>query len=86
MLSSGISSQSALPGRAMNELLRPLAPAGSSTVPGAAGTPAAAAGLTVTINQNFLGPTTSGGRLQEINWNVRYATQARTETVAGVAQ
>jgi phage-related protein len=84
MLSSGIDSRSALPASAMNELLRPLAPAGRSRTPAAA--PAAAvAGSAVEINQNFFGPTTSGGRLQEMNWTARYATQARTETVGGVA-
>lgn len=83
MLSAGISSQSALPAAAMSDLLRPLAPASASQVP--AGTPAAATGSTVEINQNFFGPTTSGGRLQEMNWTTRYATQARAETVGGVA-
>jgi hypothetical protein len=83
MLSAGISSQSALPARAMSELLRPLAPAGRSPAP--ASSPAVATGSTVEINQNFFGPTTSGGRLAEMNWTTRFATQARTETMAGVA-
>jgi hypothetical protein len=40
----------------------------------------------VTVNQIFNGPTTSGGRLNEITWNIRYATQARTEVMDGVAR
>jgi hypothetical protein len=67
----------------MSELLRPLAPAGRSPAP--ASSPAVATGSTVEINQNFFGPTTSGGRLAEMNWTTRFATQARTETMAGVA-
>ena len=39
----------------------------------------------VTLNQNFYGPTTSGGRLREIHWTLRYATIARAEKVEGVA-
>lgn len=83
MLSSGISSESALPAGAMNDLLAPLVP--SAPRPAAAPALTAATGSTVEINQNFYGPTTSGGRLQELNWTARYATQARTETVGGVA-
>lgn len=89
MLSSGIDSQVALPARAMSNVLAPLTPtsaqsvlpgtSGSQAVAGTSGSPA------VEINQNFFGPTTSGGRLQELNWTARYATQARTETVGGVA-
>jgi phage-related protein len=39
----------------------------------------------VVVNQNFYGPTTSGGRLKEIDWTLRYATSGRRERVAGVA-
>jgi phage-related minor tail protein len=38
----------------------------------------------VNVQQIFTGPTTSGGRLQEMNWNIRYATQSRREIVGGV--
>jgi len=38
-----------------------------------------------TINQNFFGPTTSGGRLQELQWTLKYATSARRELFEGVA-
>lgn len=31
----------------------------------------------VTVNQNFYGPTTSGGRLNEIDWTLRYAVGSR---------
>jgi phage-related protein len=84
MLSSGIDSGVELPARALASVLTPLTPAGAqSALPGAAGVATATAGTV--INQNFFGPTTSGGRLQEMNWTTRYATQARTETVGGVA-
>lgn len=39
----------------------------------------------VQINQNFYGPTTSGGRLREIDWTMRYATRARAAKTEGVA-
>ena len=83
MLSSGIDSRSALPANAMNDLLRPLAPTGRPAS-AAASAPPAATGSAVEVNMNFFGPTTSGGRLQEMNWTARYATQARPETVEGV--
>jgi TP901 family phage tail tape measure protein len=34
----------------------------------------------VKIDQNFYGPTTSGGRLREMEWTMRYATKARAES------
>lgn len=39
----------------------------------------------VVVNQNFYGPTTSGGRLRELDWTVRFASAARAESTAGVA-
>lgn len=48
-------------------------------VKGSSGTP------DVKITQIFNGPTTSGGRLRELDWTVRYATKARGETISGVA-
>ena len=38
----------------------------------------------VNLTQVFTGPTTSGGRLAEMTWNIRYATQARNEVIGGV--
>lgn len=99
MVSDGITANVRLPARAMERALAPVAPGGraleplrrstSSPVPNVA--PAAASASTagvgdVSVVQQFFGPTTSGGRLQEINWNVRYATQSRRETIGGVAR
>ena len=91
MIADGISTNVNLPARAMANALAPLAPQGTVTQSTAlrrpVATPAeanAAAGVTVT--QNFLGPTTSGGRLAEMTWNIRYATQARNEVIGGVAR
>lgn len=36
---------------------------------------------TVVINQNYYGPTTSGGRRNEMVWAARYATRARPQRV-----
>jgi hypothetical protein len=84
MLASGIDSGVELPARALSSVLTPFTPSGAqSALPGATGVATATSGTV--INQNFFGPTTSGGRLQEMNWTTRYATQARTETVGGVA-
>lgn len=38
----------------------------------------------VKLINNFFGPTTSGGRMREIDWTLRYATNARTERFGGV--
>lgn len=37
------------------------------------------------VVQNYYGPTTSGGRLQEMDWTLRYATKARSYASAGMA-
>lgn len=99
MVSEGITANVNLPARAMERALAPVAPGGRALEPlrrvtqssGTSGVPAAASvpvrGVgDVSVVQQFFGPTTSGGRLQEINWNVRYATQARRETIGGVAR
>jgi hypothetical protein len=89
MIADGIQANMNLPARAMANALAPLAPQGSATRSAAAMNPftgATAANTGVTVNQNFLGPTTSGGRLNEMTWNIRYATQARNETIGGVAR
>src|SRR5690606_6511795 len=82
MVADGIQTNVNLPARAMQNALAPLAPDGAVTQSvgqGAARRTAPVASPAndgVSITQIFNGPTTSGGRLQEINWNVRYATQA----------
>lgn len=92
MIADGITQNVNLPSRAMERALAPLAPTGSvtrSAAPQRAAGPAPAAVAAadgVSVTQIFTGPTTSGGRLAEINWNVRYATQARRETIGGVAR
>jgi hypothetical protein len=89
MIADGIQANMNLPARAMANALAPLTPQGSATRSAAAMNPftgATAANTGVTVNQNFLGPTTSGGRLNEMAWNIRYATQARNETIGGVAR
>lgn len=51
---------------------------GSYAAPAAA--PEAAAGPVsagVTVNQNYYGPTTGSGRLREMDWTLRYATNGR---------
>lgn len=59
-----------------------LSPA-ASMVRSYAGTAAApetatdAAGTGVTVNQNYYGPTTGSGRLREMDWTLRYATNGR---------
>lgn len=99
MVSEGITANVRLPARAMERALAPVAPGGraleplrrstqqpgTNVSPAAASVPAAGVG-DVSVTQQFFGPTTSGGRLQEINWNVRYATQSRRETIGGVAR
>jgi phage-related protein len=91
MIADGIQANVNLPARAMSNALAPLAPTGAVTRSAAPqGTVTTLtdtnAGPGVTVNQNFLGPTTSGGRLNEITWNIRYATQARNEVIGGVAR
>ena len=91
MIADGLMTNVNLPARAMQRALAPLAPTGTVTQSAArqraaegdsVGVPAAAG---VNVTQVFTGPTTSGGRLREINWNVRYATQSRQEVIGGVA-
>ena len=43
-------------------------------------------GASVQIDQNYYGPTTSGGRLKEMDWTMRYATRARGHRAAGMAE
>lgn len=42
-------------------------------------------GTTVAISQNYYGPTTSGGRLRELDWTLRYATRARNNLAEGLS-
>lgn len=99
MVSEGITANVRLPERAMERALAPVAPGGRALEPlRRSAQPASTSGATapasapvarggdVSVVQQFFGPTTSGGRLQEINWNVRYATQSRRETIGGVAR
>lgn len=99
MVGDGIVQNVNVPARAMERALAPVAPggraleplrrtaqgAGSNVATTAASAPSVRHG-DVQVVQQFFGPTTSGGRLQEINWNVRYATQSRSERVGGVAR
>jgi len=99
MVGDGIVQNVNVPASAMQRALAPIAPGGRALAPlrrtaqatgsnvatAAASTPMAGVG-DVTVQQIFNGPTTSGGRLQEINWNIRYATQARREVIGGVAR
>lgn len=87
LLAQGLMENVNLPARAMEQALSPLAPTGVTQAAGLSsqavqGAPVASGG--VSIQQVFTGPTTSGGRLQELNWNLRYATQARREVIGGV--
>lgn len=99
MVGEGITQNVNVPARAMEKALAPVAPGGRALEPlrrtaQATGSNAASSAASapsvrhgdVSVTQQFFGPTTSGGRLQEINWNVRYATQARSETIGGVAR
>jgi hypothetical protein len=92
MIADGIQTNVNLPARAMANALAPLSPTGTTTQStarqraAAPATAAVTADAGVSVTQIFTGPTTSGGRLSEINWNVRYATQARRETIGGVAR
>lgn len=99
MVGEGITQNVNVPARAMQRALEPVAPGGraleplrrtaqqtgSNVAPAAVSAPTAGVG-DVSVVQQFFGPTTSGGRLQEINWNVRFATQSRRETIGGVAR
>lgn len=83
MVADGILANVNAPANAMTRALQPLVAPATGARAGVQG--AAVADSGVTIQQIFTGPTTSGGRLAEINWNVRYATQARREVIGGVA-
>lgn len=89
MVADGIQANVNLPARAMNRALAPLAPesvAQRSTAPQRAATVPTEGNRDpgVQVTQVFNGPTTSGGRLAEMTWNIRYATQARSEVIGGV--
>lgn len=90
MIADGIQANVNLPGRALSNALAPLAPTGAvtqSTARQRAARPVsgdAAVNDGVNLTQIFTGPTTSGGRLNEMTWNIRYATQARREVIEGV--
>jgi phage-related protein len=99
MVGAGITQNVNVPARAMQRALAPVAPGGRALEPlrratqqtGTSVAPVDAGvsrtgGGDVSVVQQFFGPTTSGGRLQEINWNVRFATQSRRETIGGVAR
>lgn len=99
MVGAGITQNVNVPARAMSRALAPVAPGGRALEPlrrtaqqAGANVSSGAAGVSqvgmgdVSVTQIFTGPTTSGGRLREINWNVRYATQSRRETIDGVAR
>ena len=59
-------------------LTRQVAAANSApTTTARAASASAVAASPVTVNQNFYGPTTSGGRLNEIDWTLRYAVGSR---------
>src|SRR3546814_11657517 len=90
MVSEGITQNVNLPSRAMERALAPVAPGGRAleplrrpaAAPGSNGSPVAVSAPVrgagaVSVTQIFTGPTTSGGRVAEVNWKVRYATQAR---------
>lgn len=83
MVADGILANVNAPANAMSRALAPLVAPATAARTGADGVGVRGAG--VTVNQIFNGPTTSGGRLNEMTWNIRYATQSRTEVVDGVA-
>src|SRR3546814_12392584 len=98
MVSEGITQNVNLPSRAMERALAPVAPGGRALEPlrrtaaatGSNGSPVAVSAPVrgagdVSVTQIFSGPTTSGGRLAEINCNFRSAPQPRAETNHGVA-
>lgn len=83
MVARGILANVNAPANAMNRALQPLVAPASGARAGVPGSGGGDSG--VTVNQVFTGPTTSGGRLRELTWNVRFATQGRSETIGGVA-
>jgi phage-related protein len=86
MIADGIQQNINLPARAMERALAPLAPSGLASTPFQSPTGAGARERAdgVNVTQVFTGPTTSGGRLDEMTWNIRFATQARREVIGGV--
>jgi phage-related protein len=84
LVADGILANVNAPANAMTRALQPLVAPATAARTGVQGAGVGDNG--VTVNQIFNGPTTSGGRLNEITWNIRYATQARTEVVDGVAR
>lgn len=83
LVAQGILDNVNAPANAMSRALQPLVAPANAARTGVQATGVGDNG--VTVNQIFNGPTTSGGRLNEMTWNIRYATQARTEVVDGVA-
>lgn len=82
MVADGILANVNAPANAMSRALEPLVAPATAARAGAPGVGGADAGVSLT--QIFTGPTTSGGRLNEMTWNIRYATQARREVIEGV--
>ncbi len=82
LVAQGILDNVNAPANAMNRALAPLVAPATGARAAVQGTGVDQAGVNVT--QIFTGPTTSGGRLNEMTWNIRYATQARREVVDGV--
>lgn len=84
MVADGILANMNAPANAMNQALAPLVANATGARTAAQGSGVRDSG--VTVNQIFNGPTTSGGRLAEMTWNIRYATQSRTEVIGGVPE
>lgn len=82
MVADGILANMNAPANAMNQALAPLVANATGARTAVQGSGVRDSG--VTVNQIFNGPTTSGGRLAEMTWNIRYATQSRTEVIGGV--
>lgn len=82
LVAQGILDNVNAPANAMNRALAPLVAPATGATGAVQGTGGDNSGVNVT--QIFTGPTTSGGRLNEMTWNIRYATQARREVVDGV--
>lgn len=82
LVAQGILDNVNAPANAMSRALAPLVAPATAARTGATGVGGADAGVSLT--QIFTGPTTSGGRLNEMTWNIRYATQARREVIEGV--
>lgn len=94
MISDGLSLGSSGIANTLNSELSPLSasrlpvqmtPRTLTTTPARPAAPRESASVINNVSQNFFGPTTSGGRLREIDWTLRYATPARAETGAGEA-